>query len=103
MSPNTETTVLLLVPSGFVVLNKTLGSGDADGIRFSVLPGHAEARQAMVQFGRAFFEAYPEHSMTRGYNAFYRRKAALVNGFGGGAAVRGDRPRTRDTTRGCTK
>ena len=71
MTPNTETTALLLVPSGFVVLNKTLGSADADGIRFSVLPGHAEARQAMVQFGRAFLEAYPEHSMAREYNAFF--------------------------------
>ena len=71
MPPNTENTALLLVPSGFVVLNKTLGSGDADGIRFSVLPGHAEARQAMVQFGRAFLEAYPEHSMARVYNSFF--------------------------------
>jgi hypothetical protein len=71
MPPITETTALLLVPSGFVVLNKTLGSGDADGIRFSVLPGRAEARQAMVHFGRAFLEAYPEYGMTREYNAFF--------------------------------
>ena len=81
MTPNTETTALLLVPSGSVVLNKTLGSGDADGIRFSLLPGHAEARQAMVQFGRAF--------MAREYNVFFRRTAALVNGFGGRGCERG--------------
>jgi hypothetical protein len=61
MSPNTETTALLLVPSGFVVLNKTLGSGDADGIRFSVLPVRATPRQAMVQVGRAFLQACSAH------------------------------------------
>jgi hypothetical protein len=71
MIPNTETTALLLVPSGLVVLNKTLGSSDADGIRFSVLPVRATSREAMVQFGRAFLEAYPDYSMAREYNAFF--------------------------------
>ena len=62
---------LLLVPSGYVVVNKTLGTNEAEGIRFSVLPSRAYSRVAVVQFGRTFLQAYPDHSMPGKYNAFY--------------------------------
>ena len=68
---NTQTTALLLVAWGFVVANETLGSGDADGIRFPVLPARDISRQAMVQLGRVFLVAYPDYSMSREYNAFF--------------------------------
>ena len=45
--PDSEGTALLLVPAGCVVVNRTLVTEEADGIR------------------------YPDHSMTREYNAFY--------------------------------
>ena len=63
-------TALVLVPSGYVVVNKTLGTDEAEGVRFSVLPSRASSRVAMVEFGRTFLQAYPDHSMPGKYNAF---------------------------------
>ena len=68
---NTQTTALLLVAWGFVVVNETLGSGDADGIRFPVLPARDISGQAMVQLGRVFLVTYPDYIMSREYNAFF--------------------------------
>ena len=71
MEPDANKIALVLVPSGYVVVNKTLGTDEAEGVRFSVLPSRASSRVAMVQFGRTFLQAYPDHSMTREYNALY--------------------------------
>ena len=71
VTPDSASTALLLIPLGCVVVNRTLGTEEADGIRFCVLPSRAPSRLAMVQFGRTFLQTYPDHSMTREYNAFY--------------------------------
>ena len=71
------------------MVNETLGSDDADGIRFPVLPARDISRQAMVQLGRVFLVTYPDYSITREYDAFFaeqqRSRAEM-----GGAIVRGD-------------
>ena len=69
VSLGSNETALWLAPAGYILASKTLGTKEAGGVRFSVLPSRAPPRMSTVQFGRASLHAYPTANMTREYNA----------------------------------